>query len=117
MVERFEESDLPLASAAISALGRPGNDWALQPLLDTLGRIGPKNKHLYMNVGVALGELGDWRAIEPMIEAIAADDTRDTIFGLGYFGLRKLTGVDSDMAHDGTWWRAWWRKNRHRFSK
>lgn len=50
-----------------------------------------------------------------MIALIEADNTYDTIYGIGYFGLGKLTGVSYDESHDGAWWREWWEKNKHRY--
>ena len=56
----------------------------------------------------ALAEIGDPIVIPTMIAVIASDDTYDTVYGVGYFGLGKLTGVKYDEGHDGDWWRAWW---------
>lgn len=109
------EANPHLGSVAILALGRPGNVWAVEPLLDALRRVPPEAKWRYVSLGTALGRIGDRRAIEPLIDAIAADGTRDTIFGLGHFGLGELTGVPYDPSHDGVWWRKWWEANRHRF--
>ena len=39
--------------------------------------------------------------IPTMIAVIIADDTYDSIYGVGYFGLRKFTGVEYDESHDG----------------
>ena len=50
-----------------------------------------------------------------MIAVIDADNTYDTVYGVGWFGLNKLTGVDYDESHNGAWWRRWWEKNRQRF--
>jgi predicted esterase len=50
-----------------------------------------------------------------MIGLIEADNTYDTVYGIGYFGLNKLTGVSYDEKHNGAWWRAWWVKNQQRF--
>jgi predicted esterase len=50
-----------------------------------------------------------------MIELIARDNTYDTVYGIGYFGLGKLTGVQYDEGHDGNWWRQWFEKNKGRY--
>lgn len=57
----------------------------------------------------------DARAVPTLIGLIEADNTHETIYGVGYFGLNPLTGVDYDETHDGAWWRAWWKENRVRF--
>lgn len=66
----------------------------------------------------AAGEIAghkDARAVPTLIGLIEADNTYDTIYGVGYFGLSPLTGVDYDEMHDGAWWRKWWEENNRRF--
>ena len=53
--------------------------------------------------------------IPTMIAVIDADNTYDTVYGVGYFGLGRLTGVAYDESHDGAWWRQWWEKNKERY--
>jgi hypothetical protein len=43
-----------------------------------------------------------------MIAVIDADNTYDTVYGVGYFGLGRLIGVEYDKSHNGAWWRRWW---------
>jgi len=67
-----------------------------------------------------LAELGAPRAIPVMIGVIDADNSYDTIYGVGYFGLGfsklgELTGVEYSEFHDGAWWRRWWQENKARF--
>lgn len=62
-----------------------------------------------------LGATGDPRVIPPMIAIIDADESYDTIYGIGYFGLAQVTGVEYSPFHDGAWWRRWWEKNKQRF--
>ncbi len=50
-----------------------------------------------------------------MIAVIDADNTYKTVYGVGYFGLGRLTGVQYDQSHDGKWWREWWEKNKERY--
>ena len=64
-------------------------------------------------IGTAYGQLGDKRAIPYLIAEIVADPKYKTIYGYGYFGLGKLTGVRYHESHDGDWWLAWWDKNKH----
>jgi predicted esterase len=69
----------------------------------------------YADAAKPLAELGDPRAIPAMIGVIEADDSNATIYGVGNFGLEKLTGVKYDDSHNGAWWRRWWSQNRERF--
>jgi hypothetical protein len=62
-----------------------------------------------------IGELKDPRAIPTLIGIIDADNTYDTVYGVGYFGLGRLTGVRYSKTHDGAWWRKWWDENKSRF--
>jgi predicted esterase len=65
----------------------------------------------------AIGEQGDPRAIPTLIGFIEADNTYDTVYGVGYFGLSRLTGVKYDESHDGAWWRKWWEDNKKTLAK
>ena len=70
---------------------------------------------------MALAKIGDARAIPTLIGLIDADNSYDTIHGVGYFGLGhgklgELTGVRYSEFHDGAWWRRWWDSNKSRFS-
>lgn len=58
---------------------------------------------------------GEPEAIPILIGAIYADNSYDTVYGLGYFGLFELTGVEYSPFHDGAWWRRWWDRRMHRF--
>lgn len=70
----------------------------------------------FMSIGERAAKEKNYKAVPLMISAIAAEDTTNTIYGLGYFGLASLTGVDYDESHDGKWWTTWWSKNRDRFT-
>lgn len=64
------------------------------------------------------GEFGDIEspiAIPTLIGAIDADNSYDTIYGVGYFGLSRITDVDYSPYHDGAWWRRWWSNNKRRY--
>ncbi|HEY2839535.1 MAG TPA: hypothetical protein VGJ26_10310 [Pirellulales bacterium] len=41
----------------------------------------------------------------------------DAIHSIGVFGLAPLTGVRQNDLHDGSWWRAWWEKNKEKYPK
>lgn len=105
-------------SGAISVLGQPGNEFAIDPLLDLLRESvdAPKDRSRVWDCARALARIGDPRVIPAMISAIRADNTYDTVYGVGYFGLGKLTGVDYDESHDGNWWVNWWASNRARLA-
>ena len=65
--------------------------------------------------GRSLASIDDPRVIPTMIAVIDSDNTYDTIYGVGYFGLGRLTSVQYDESHDGAWWRRWWEKNKERY--
>ncbi len=77
------------------------------------------SQHLW-SISTTIAEAGDPRAIPILIGAIEADNSYDTVYGIGYFALGfsklgKLTGVEYSKFHDGAWWRRWWESNKDRF--
>jgi len=104
--------------AAIQLLGRVQADWATDILLDLLTKTMdlPRGSPAELwTVASALAEQSNPRVIPTMIAMIEAENTEKTIYGLGYYGLGKLTGVKYDESHDGAWWRKWWEENQQRF--
>ena len=114
VVQARDLYDASVVSAAWNALGREGETWAVRPILDEMVRI-PSSSLGHFGPASALGEIGDPSVIPTLIAMIVADDTYGTVYGVGYFALGKLTGVDYDESHDGAWWVAWWEANRHLF--
>lgn len=110
---RFRETPGAIGAAA-RLVGKPGNDWAVDPLLDALGERRIIDGASF-DVARALSEIGEARAIPRMIAIISAHDGYETRYGVGYFGLRRLTGVPYDESHDGAFWTRWWESNRSRF--
>lgn len=108
-----ETPDGNARATAFHLLGKPGNSWAIDLILPYVLKKDPGGRA--WTAANALAEIGDNRVIPVMIEAIARDNTYETVYGIGYYGLRKLTGVEYDKSHDGPWWTAWWEKNRGRF--
>jgi predicted esterase len=74
-------------------------------------------RHQLWQFSMALGELQVPSTIPTMIGLIEARGGYDTVYGIGYFGLGKVTGVRYDESQDGAWWRAWWQENRQRFGE
>ncbi|MFA6243415.1 MAG: hypothetical protein WC655_20920, partial [Candidatus Hydrogenedentales bacterium] len=69
-----------------------------------------------------IAQHGDPKAIPLLIGVIDADNTYNTVYGVGYFGLGyeklgEITGVTYSEDHDGAWWRRWWDENKSRFPK
>lgn len=117
VVPAMRSKNRALAGAAIGAMGKAPGAWVTDELLTALrdavavpGRV----DSLGFELGMALGERKDPRSIPTVIAAIAAHNAYDSIYGLGYFALSPLTGVDYQGTHDGAWWKDWWSKNRER---
>jgi hypothetical protein len=108
--------DPGVVAEACSALGRRGNTWAVEPLveraLQILERPDASRHSDTWSIAQALAEIGDARAVPALIGMIVEDDSYETIYGLGWFGLTELTGVYYDESHDGAWWLEWWSRNR-----
>lgn len=75
-----------------------------------------KRNQRFQEFASALAKIGDVSVIPDLIEIIDRDNTYNTVYMVGYFGLGKLTGVKYDESHDGAWWRDWWQRNHNRFS-
>jgi predicted esterase len=73
------------------------------------------NRSLLWDIASEVAKLEDPLAIPTLIGTIDADNSYDTIYGVGYFGLGKITGVKYSPFHDGPWWRRWWEKNKFRY--
>jgi len=107
-----------IRSAAAQALGVDGNAVAIDPLLKTLTvtiEDSPNELGVIFSLSTALGEIGDPSVVPTLIGLIESENTHPTVYGVGYFALGKLTGVQYDEAHDGAWWRGWWTKNKDRY--
>jgi beta-lactamase regulating signal transducer with metallopeptidase domain len=79
-----------------------------------------KDSPSYVGLGHLFSMQQDLRGIPILIGAIDSDNSYETIYGLGYYGLgffkgENLTGVEYSPYHDGAWWRRWWEANKHRF--
>lgn len=109
--------------AAVSSIGHAECDWAVEPLVTRLREVSrqaePTQDALRFceDIAEALGEIGDPAAVPAMIEIIEAHPCYETIYGVGYSGLGKITGVEYDESHDGAWWRKWWAENQERVIK
>jgi HEAT repeat protein len=114
VLPRTEHWDEGVANGALYALGNSQNSWAVPELIALLARTPSESSAITVGAR-ALAEIGDPTAIPAMIGMIAANPCYDTIYGIGYFGLGKLTGVFYDESHDGDWWIAWWEQNKGRF--
>jgi RNA polymerase sigma factor (sigma-70 family) len=108
-----------LRTSALLALRDERNAWAFDLVLDLLkNSLQDDERNFPLTVWSAaqtLAEIGNPKAIPVMIGVIEADDTYNTVYGVGYFGLSPLTGVRYDESHKGAWWRKWWDKNKERF--
>ncbi|MEZ6021570.1 MAG: sigma-70 family RNA polymerase sigma factor, partial [Planctomycetota bacterium] len=111
IVQNPDLHSLELRNAAWDALGKPGATWAVAPALECMLKT-PAESANYFSPARALAEIGDPSAIPTLIAMIVADDTYATRYGVGYFGLGKLTGVEYHESHDGAWWANWWNTNQ-----
>ena len=106
----------------------PGDGWAAALRRDTRPKLREKLDALTEQIIAdpdrgdlwdAAGEIdahGDPWAVPHLIGLIAAyNDEYDVRYGLGWYGLRRLTGVRYEDEYDGAWWRTWWAENRERF--
>ena len=88
--------------------------------LEMFGKLKDNQNERLWSASTTLAEAGDPLAIPVLIGAIEADNSYETVYGVGYFALGfselgKLTGVKYSRFHDGAWWRRWWEANKNRF--
>jgi predicted esterase len=115
-------SDQPnenLLSDAYLALHGRHNAWARDIVLDRLTHaVTSRDRRLstyIFTMAQTIASYSDPSVIPQLIALIDFDNSYNTIYGIGYFGLGSLTGVSYDESHDGAWWRSWWENNRERF--
>jgi hypothetical protein len=125
--ELLRQSILPLLepgrleevrTAAAAALEGEQNGWAVDALLGALtSAVAEKSggRGFIWACAGSLGRIGEKKVIPHLVALIELDGTYDTVYGVGYFGLWRLTGVSYDESHDGVFWRSWWEENRGRF--
>jgi len=112
VVENHELYTSSVVDSAFDALGQEGNVWAIEPITDAMLSIRITEGLPYSSAARALARIGDRRVIPTLIGMIVASDEYATNYGVGYFGLSKLTGVDYDESHGAKFWLEWWEKNR-----
>ena len=114
----LKSPSLELRYAAVHALAKCKAEWVddafatmLKAALDAPNGMQSSG----FMIGSAYQERNDPKCIPLLIGAIVADNTYNTVYGLGYFGLSNLTGVTYDESHNGAWWLKWWAENKSRF--
>ncbi len=112
------ENPAKVRMLAARALGSQGAYWAVEPLLRALETsVRSSDRQAMTAIASALAQINSPKTIPPMIGLIEAEDSRETRYAIGYFGLSKMTGVTYDEKHDGAWWRGWWETNKQRYPK
>ncbi len=109
------EERLPgeLFHTAAHTLGTVKHDATLDALLSAIENTPYKRR--WWPLATAVAAIGNARAVPFLIGVVEADNTYDSVYGIGYFGLGRITGVSYDEKHDGAWWRSWWEKNAQRY--
>ena len=97
---------------AFQLLAKAGYAPAYTPLLHAVTKAQSQNNAFMSVLAEALAQYGRPEAIPTLIGLIAADNSYDTVYNIGYFGLGALTGATYDSHHDGNWWKLWWERNR-----
>ena len=117
-VQKIQIPELPKTLHGKSYTPYPEKLETLDGLLELLcEKFEPKDAILnnnadFFDLGRTIAQFNDPKAIPYLIGAIDADNTYSTVYGLGHFALRDLTGVNYNVFHDGAFWRRWWEKNK-----
>ena len=80
-----------------------------------LAEVASENPVLRAEMAEKILEQEGAAAIPFLIGVVDSDNSYKTVYGIGYFVLRKRTGIDFSPFHDGAWWRRWWDANRDRY--
>lgn len=109
----------PVFTEALFTLEGRQHAWARDMLLEMLHEVVLRpQRDLTGDVFTLARVLASYRdpsVIPDFIALIAAENTYNTVYGIGWFGLNPLTGVGYDESHDGEWWKQWWQDNRQRY--
>jgi beta-lactamase regulating signal transducer with metallopeptidase domain/predicted esterase len=115
-VQRTPIPDLPKTAHGRSFEPFPESMETLEGKMAWLpGALERGEPDMFYDITKAMAAHDDPRCIPLLIGLIAADNTEDTIYYIGSFGLDTLTGVKYEESHDGAWWIDWWATNRSRF--
>jgi HEAT repeat protein len=79
---------------------------AVEPLIATLKN--DNNGYVRAMAAWALGQIGDRRAIEPLIDGITTESS--DVRKRAPLALKEITG--QDFGKDSAKWREWWEKNK-----
>jgi hypothetical protein len=124
----FGVDDATVLAHARSALERPeAHGWGLRKAAYELlaSKAPPDAVDLLLKAFVEAPEKRDWweiaqgmdtlrdpRALPVMVGMILADNTYDSVYGIGYFGLSKWLKVSYEASHDARWWGTWWTEHQ-----
>lgn len=86
-----------------------------QKIQELKSHLYPRPDSAVWQLSYEIAETEDPRYIPYLIGLIDADNSLETLHGIGFLGLYKLTDVRFSLFHDGFWWRNWWTNNRQRF--
>lgn len=109
----------PVFTEALFTLEGEQHAWARDILLEMLHEVVLRpQRDMTGDVFTLARVLASYRdpsLIPHFIALVAANNTYETVYGIGWFGLNPLTGVGYDETHDGEWWKQWWNENRQRY--
>lgn len=104
--------------ALVRAAGQQKWEAAVVPLIGRLTEPAPARSPraaLRFAVATALRQIGDARAIPPLIAVATRERTGPDGLGAATLALCELTGVAAGPGHDAAFWQHWWQANRSRF--
>ena len=104
-------SNAETRAAALAALGRPENSWAIPLFEPHLSDPDPNTARVAVQ---SLCRIGDPAAIPKIIEALASSRNPEIAGIFNDSAMEKLTGVDRHVLHNGAWWKRWWAGNGER---
>ena len=114
-IEQIQIPNLPRTEHGKGYEPYPENMDSLQGKLDYIPKALETGGDISIYLSAEITKHKDPRAIPYLIGLIVADDTYDTVYGVGYYGLSKLTDVPYDKKHDADWWTKWWQEHKSEY--
>ena len=114
-IQQIQIPNLPKTEHGKGYEPYPENMDSLQGKLDYIPKALETGGDISLYLSAEIAKHKDPRAIPYLIGLIVADDTYDTVYGVGYYGLSKLTSVPYDKKHDADWWTKWWQEHKSEY--
>jgi len=102
-----------LRKAAVSALGKFKEDIVVEQIINVM--LTDEAPYVILHAVEELGDIGDRRAVAPLIKLISLDHDQwnDYYYSCATLALKNITG--QDLGDDTANWQKWWEENKGKY--